>query len=244
MSRIENLANAGFVTRTGLVNNEIAEAWTITQMFSNGTITKTGFNVEELEKIADGGESDFPDPIIGDVRFSDVLEGFYIPVWEDYPGYVPVRWTWKSPDGEYADWTPELDDGVIKASDINNGESGSYVIKVQAYLEDEETQEIIYSNEVEGNITIFPIASPVITQAKPGDPVIITNPQEGHGLSGIVITWSGGIQTGTTIYDHPLTLTDLDNTGQGGTFIIRAGSKKQIDGNWKYSADVEQEVSF
>lgn len=54
MSRIENLANAGLVTKTGLVGNETAEAWTAEEMLANQTITKTGLDPNEVEKEANG----------------------------------------------------------------------------------------------------------------------------------------------------------------------------------------------
>ena len=53
MSKIKNLADAGYITKTGLVDTA-AEEWSITTMFNNGTITKTGLNPEELTKTANG----------------------------------------------------------------------------------------------------------------------------------------------------------------------------------------------
>lgn len=54
MSRIENLVNAGLITKTGLVGNETAEAWTAEEMLANQTITKTGLDPNEVEKKANG----------------------------------------------------------------------------------------------------------------------------------------------------------------------------------------------
>ena len=53
MSKIKNLADAGYITKTRLVGSAVAEAWSIDDMFENGTITKTGLDPEALAEIAE-----------------------------------------------------------------------------------------------------------------------------------------------------------------------------------------------
>lgn len=248
MSRIKNLVDAGFITRTGLVDSEIAEAWTITQMFLNGTITKTGLNPEDLEKIADGGESYLPDPEYGQLGYVDIsdLKSFYIQIWyASIQEYVPIRWTWKLPeegDDEYRTWTPDIEDGAILMNYVNGGLPGIYDLKIQAYIVDEETHTEKHSHEVKKRITVPLVMFPYITQEESGDPVTITCDMKDIDK----LCWKRSDQDNThwTDYTNPLTLKDIDNTEAGGTYSIDAYAMKTIDGYLEYSDIVSQEVSF
>ena len=54
MSRIENLAKAGYITHTELIGDPVAEEWSIQEMIAREIITKTHINIEKLEEIANG----------------------------------------------------------------------------------------------------------------------------------------------------------------------------------------------
>lgn len=73
-NRIKNLADAGYITKTGLVGNETAEAWSIDDMLENQTITKTGLDKQELTKTANG-KVDAPTFIYDDVNDKLTING-------------------------------------------------------------------------------------------------------------------------------------------------------------------------
>ena len=74
MTRIQNLAKAGFITKTGLVGSAIAEAWTTTKMLQNQTITKTGLDPEVLEDIASPTLGKVATPVITQEQEGDMVE--------------------------------------------------------------------------------------------------------------------------------------------------------------------------
>lgn len=142
MSVIENLANAGLVTKTGLVDNAVAEAWSIDDMLDNGTITKTGLDPEVLEDIAS--------PTLGKVATPVISQSD-----EESPVYRPVIITcetegatiyWKG--GKQTSYTQYSDPLIV--DDI--GQGTDIVINAVAALKDYEDSDVATGTATYGGV--------------------------------------------------------------------------------------------